>query len=361
MLEPEKVFPATPYKRRESRGRGQVAKSNELTSILVLIGIVVFLLLNRYAAYEHLRKITYGALQAIDNQSELAQLTTAFLLLLREAALLVGPILLVTFIIAILANVMQIGFLFSSYPVIPQWSRINPISGLKRIFSLRGLFELTKSILKIILIGYIGYITSKSDFPKLAQMANVASVSSIHVVFIRTVGNIAIKVILRSALALLFLAILDYLFQRWRYEQDIRMTREELREEIKRTEGDPEIRRRIRRVQRELSQLRMMRAVPEADAVLTNPTHLAIALKYDYETMEAPYVLAKGERRVAEQIREAAIEHNIPIIENPMLAQSLYKSVEVGEPVPMEFYQAVAEVLAYVHELTHRYEGLDAA
>jgi flagellar biosynthetic protein FlhB len=166
---------------------------------------------------------------------------------------------------------------------------------------------------------------------------------------------------LKVALLLLILAIIDYLYQKWQHEQEIRMTREEMREEMKRTEGDPEIKRRIRRVQRELSMARMMKAIPEADAVITNPTHIAVAIKYDYETMDAPYVVAKGERQVALKIREVAMENDVPMVENPPLARALYTNAEIGEAIPMEFYQAVAEVLAYVDELTQRFSGLTAA
>ncbi|MCS5612368.1 MAG: EscU/YscU/HrcU family type III secretion system export apparatus switch protein, partial [Candidatus Poribacteria bacterium] len=238
--------------------------------------------------------------------------------------------------------------------------RINPISGFQRILSMRGLFEAVKSICKIGLIGYIVYVTIMSDLVDVFSLVD-ADKSNIAALFVSTVGRIGFQVFLRAALALLFLSIFDLLYQRWQHEQDIRMTREEIREEMKRTEGDPEIRRRIRRVQRELSQARMMKAIPEADAVITNPVHLAVAIKYDYEVMDSPYVVAKGERKIARQIREIAEEHGVPIVENPPLAQALYKNVEVGEAIPMEFYQAIAEVLAYVHELTNRYRGLSVA
>ena len=217
-----------------------------------------------------------------------------------------------------------------------------------------------KSIFKIGLIGYIVYRTIMSGLVDVVSLVD-ADKSNIAALFVSTVGRIGFQVFLRAALALLFLSIFDFLYQRWQHEQDIRMTREEIREEMKRTEGDPEIRRRIRRVQRELSQARMMKAIPEADAVITNPVHLAVAIKYDYEVMDSPYVVAKGERKIARQIREIAEEHGVPIVENPPLAQALYKNVEVGEVIPMEFYQAIAEVLAYVHELTNRYRGLSVA
>ena len=198
------------------------------------------------------------------------------------------------------------------------------------------------------------------DFPFAVSAASINETEALKSVAINS-AQAKLVFPVTVALILLILAILDYLYQKWQHEQDIRMTKEEMREEMKRTEGDPEIRRRIRSVQRELSMARMMKEVPEADAVITNPTHIAIAVKYEYETMEAPYVVAKGERQVALKIREIAMENGIPTIENPALARALYKNAEVGEVIPMEFYQAVAEVLAYVDELTQRFSDLSAA
>ena len=360
MADPEKIYPATPHKRNESREKGQVAKSNELATTLALIGVLSFFFVAGYDTYHHLIDIMYGAFTAIGGQLSAAKTILIFLGLMGIAFKIIAPVLIVAVIVGVLANIFQIGLIFSSQPLMPQMSRINPISGFKRILSMRGLFEAVKSIFKIGLIGYIVYRTIMSGLVDVVSLVD-ADKSNIAALFVSTVGRIGFQVFLRAALALLFLSLFDFLYQRWQHEQDIRMTREEIREEMKRTEGDPEIRRRIRRVQRELSQARMMKAIPEADAVITNPVHLAVAIKYDYEVMDSPYVVAKGERKIARQIREIAEEHGVPIVENPPLAQALYKNVEVGEVIPMEFYQAIAEVLAYVHELTNRYRGLSVA
>ena len=360
MADPEKIYPATPHKRNESREKGQVAKSNELATTLALIGVLSFFFVAGYDTYHHLIDIMYGAFTAIGGQLSAAKTILIFLGLMGIAFKIIAPVLIVAVIVGVLANIFQIGLIFSSQPLMPQMSRINPISGFKRILSMRGLFEAVKSIFKIGLIGYIVYRTIMSGLVDVVSLVD-ADKSNIAALFVSTVGRVGFQVFLRAALALLFLSIFDFLYQRWQHEQDIRMTREEIREEMKRTEGDPEIRRRIRRVQRELSQARMMKAIPEADAVITNPVHLAVAIKYDYEVMDSPYVVAKGERKIARQIREIAEEHGVPIVENPPLAQALYKNVEVGEVIPMEFYQAIAEVLAYVHELTNRYRGLSVA
>ena len=360
MADPEKIFPATPHKRNESREKGQVAKSNELATTLALIGVLSFFFVAGYDTYHHLIDIMYGAFTAIGGQLSAGKTILIFLSLMGIAFKIIAPVMVVAVIVGVLGNIFQIGLIFSSQPLMPQMSRINPISGFQRILSMRGLFEAVKSIFKIGLIGYIVYRTIMSGLVDVVSLVD-ADKSNIAALFVSTVGRIGFQVFLRAALALLFLSIFDFLYQRWQHEQDIRMTREEIREEMKRTEGDPEIRRRIRRVQRELSQARMMKAIPEADAVITNPVHLAVAIKYDYEVMDSPYVVAKGERKIARQIREIAEEHGVPIVENPPLAQALYKNVEVGEAIPMEFYQAIAEVLAYVHELTNRYRGLSVA
>ena len=360
MADPEKIYPATPHKRNESREKGQVAKSNELATTLALIGVLSFFFVAGYDTYHHLIDIMYGAFTAIGGQLSAGKTILIFLSLMGIAFKIIAPVMVVAVIVGVLGNIFQIGLIFSSQPLMPQMSRINPISGFQRILSMRGLFEAVKSIFKIGLIGYIVYRTIMSGLVDVVSLVD-ADKSNIAALFVSTVGRIGFQVFLRAALALLFLSIFDFLYQRWQHEQDIRMTREEIREEMKRTEGDPEIRRRIRRVQRELSQARMMKAIPEADAVITNPVHLAVAIKYDYEVMDSPYVVAKGERKIARQIREIAEEHGVPIVENPPLAQALYKNVEVGEVIPMEFYQAIAEVLAYVHELTNRYRGLSVA
>ena len=360
MADPEKIYPATPHKRNESREKGQVAKSNELATTLALIGVLSFFFVAGYDTYHHLIDIMYGAFTAIGGQLSAGKTILIFLGLMGIAFKIIAPVMVVAVIVGVLGNIFQIGLIFSSQPLMPQMSRINPISGFQRILSMRGLFEAVKSIFKIGLIGYIVYRTIVSGLVDVVSLVD-ADKSNIAALFVSTVGRIGFQVFLRAALALLFLSIFDLLYQRWQHEQDIRMTREEIREEMKRTEGDPEIRRRIRRVQRELSQARMMKAIPEADAVITNPVHLAVAIKYDYEVMDSPYVVAKGERKIARQIREIAEEHGVPIVENPPLAQALYKNVEVGEVIPMEFYQAIAEVLAYVHELTNRYRGLSVA
>jgi len=360
MADPEKIYPATPHKRNESRRKGQVAKSQDLSGAISFLGLLMFFYLTKYTVWDQMASVysvSFNAISLVDQSPIIS-----FLSAMKILADIITPMLLLALVFGVLGNILQIGIMFSSESLIPKFDKLNPISGLKRLVSVRGLVELAKSIFKLSIIAYVVTSVLISDYPTLLALgkAGMAETKSVGLL-VSTIGAIAFKIMLRVVLILLILAILDYLYQRWQHEQDIRMTREEMREEMKRTEGDPEIRRRIRTVQRELSMARMMKEVPEADAVITNPTHIAIAIKYEYETMDAPYVVAKGERQVALKIREIAVENGIPTIENPPLARALYKNAEVGEAIPMEFYQAVAEVLAYVDELTQRFSDLSAA
>lgn len=360
MADPEKIFPATPFKRSESRKRGQVAKSKELIDVINLIGVLVFFYLTKYAVWDQMTSVYQLSFRAIPAVRQQPIIT--FLDVMDILSKIITPVLLIALIFGLLGNILQTGVVFSAQALIPKLDKINPIAGLKRLFAIRSLVELAKTIFKLSLIAYVVATTLMADYPTILALGNAGlSYSKVVPLIVSTAGAIGFKIMLKVALLLLILAILDYLYQRWQHEQDIRMTREEMREEMKRTEGDPEIKRRIRRVQRELSMARMMKAIPEADAVITNPTHIAVAIKYDYETMDAPYVVAKGERQVALKIREVAMENDVPMVENPPLARALYKNAEIGEAIPMEFYQAVAEVLAYVDELTQRFSGLTAA
>lgn len=356
----EKIFTATPHKRREVRQRGQVARSAELSSILVLFAVTLFLGMVGKTMFGGIQLIIKASFESIDTPADFAQLAVTLLGLFRKAISILAPVLIVAFIVAVLANIVQFGIVFSVSPMKPQLSRINPINGLKRIFSKRALFELAKAIFKMAIVATIGYLTIRSEFYKLPRIMNSAGIGDAHNSLARFVGSSAYKLFFRASLALLIVAMIDYIYQRWQFEKDIRMTREEMREELKRTEGDPLVRSRVRRIQRELSRQRMLQEVPEAHTVITNPTELAVAIKYDYETMEAPHIVAKGARRFAEQIKAEAIEHNIPIVEDRPLAQALYKNGEIGEEIPVDLYHAVAEVLAYINQLTDQYADVAA-
>ena len=264
------------------------------------------------------------------------------------------PFLLPIAIVGFVANVMQVGFQINTEAMALKFTKMNPISGMKRFVSLKSLVELGKSIIKILFIGSIAYLLVKSDMQEFPALIH-QEVGQI-LVFI---ARVSLKVCFFVCLAMIVLAVLDFIYQRWQHEQDLKMTKQEVKDEHKQTYGDPKVKARIRSVQMEMARRRMMEAVPEADVVITNPTHLAIALKFDAREMVAPRVLAKGSGHIAQRIREIAVDHQIPIVEEKPLAQALFKMVEIGDYIPAELYRAVAEVLAYVYRLKGMYAGND--
>jgi flagellar biosynthetic protein FlhB len=254
-------------------------------------------------------------------------------------------------IAGIAGNVGQVGFEMHSEPLRPKLNKINPVAGLKKFVSVRSLVELAKSIMKLLIIGGISYGLIKAEmrgFPLLMQQG----VGEI----LLFIAQVAFKILFFVCLALIILAVLDYIYQRWQFEQSIKMTKQEVKDEHKQVEGDPKVKSRIRKAQLELAAHRMMEAVPEADVVITNPVHLAVALKFEASEMMAPTVIAKGAGHIAERIKEIANAHQVPVIEDKPLAQTLFKIVEIGEFIPVELYRAVAEILAYVYRLRGMYQ-----
>jgi flagellar biosynthetic protein FlhB len=271
---------------------------------------------------------------------------------LLQCADILWPFFLLAFCIGILMHVGQIGFLFTLEPLQPDFSRINPLKGIQRYFSFRGLAETAKSIVKLSIIGGLGYLHFVK-FSKHAVSWNGLTVLQQVGMASREIGSFLLFIMV----LLIGLAVLDFLFQKFDYERNIRMTRQEVKEETKMREGDPLIRARIRSIQRDRARRRMMQEVPKADVVITNPTHFAIALAYKQDQMHAPRVLAKGADILAQRIKDIARRHNIPIVENKPLARILYRTLKIGSFIPRELYQAVAEVLAYVYKLRGRLGG----
>lgn len=344
----EKTEKATPRKREEVRKRGQVAKSSEVSTAFILI--LVFILLNFMGQWilTRLENVYTATLSNSAAQGELSihEVQWLFTTLSLEAATVVTPVMAMALVAGLLGNFIQIGFLFSTEPLKMKLERINPIRGFKRIFSLRSLVELIKSLIKITLIGSVVIILlmlRREELFRLAQMDIRQSLALI--------AKYTFQVGLAVGVVLLFLALLDYLYQRYEFEKNIRMSKQELKEEHKRIEGDPLIRSKIRERQRQMAMRRMMQEVPLADVVVTNPTHYAVALKYEAKEMSAPKVMAKGTGYVALKIKEIAQEHDVPIVENKPLARTLYEQVEIGEEIPEHLFEIVAEILAYVYRL----------
>jgi flagellar biosynthetic protein FlhB len=249
----------------------------------------------------------------------------------------------------IASNVLQNGLIITSEPIMPQLSRISPLAGIKRMFSMRSVVELIKSLLKV---GVIGYVAFLSIYPEMMQVRTLPNTSAEGLLLL--LAKLGARMTIGVAIAMFFIALFDILYQRFQHNKSLRMTRQEVKDEYKQSEGDPMIKGRLRRLRQERAKNRMMSAVPTADVVITNPTHFAVALKYDGATMKAPTVVAKGQDLIALKIRELAQENKVPIIENPPLARALYGSAELDREIPMEQYEAVAKVISYVYKLKGR-------
>ena len=343
----DKTEQPTPKRREEARKKGQVAKSRELPSVAVLLSGIFTLMFFCSYIYSYIQKIMKESfsLPLLNDVS-----VSGFILfaerMLSLFILAMIPIFAAIFITAILTNVMQVGFMLSYESLKPTLSKINPIKGFGRLFSKQSFVELFKSLLKLAIIGGVGYIAVKGEMKELPLLGDM-EIASIIVYILRT----AFMIIVKCVFAMLFLVAIDYAFQKWDFEKKLKMSKKEIKDEHKSTEGDPLVKSRIRSIQMQMARKRMMQAVPQADVVITNPTHLAIALNYDNSSMEAPKLLAKGAGKVAERIKALAEKYDIPILENRELAQSLYSLVEVGQEIPSSLYKAVAEVLAYIYKL----------
>jgi len=343
----EKTEPATPKRRQEARKKGQVAQSREIPSALVLLSGLGFFAFSGSWMFLKFLEFMGGIFQNIgslnfDDSSVYLLLSEVF----QRGFMILMPLMLIVLIAGVAANLLQIGFLFTGEPLVPNLSKLDPIKGIKRLFSLRSLVELVKALLKVLFVGGIAFLLLKGELetiPSLMQMS-VGGILSF-------IGRVAFKICFYTCLVLIVLAALDYAYQRWQHERELKMTKQEVKDELKQREGDPTVKARIKRIQREMAQRRMMEMVQEADVVVTNPTILAVALKYKAEGMIAPKVIAKGAGFIAERIKEIAREKGIPIIENRPLAQTLFKLVEIGDFIPENLYRAVAEILAYVYRL----------
>ena len=349
----EKTEQATPRKRREAREEGNVAKSMEVNSAIVLVVGIVGLkfLAGRYM--DHLKFVmkwifTRISVIEITTDNVVDYMIQGFQFL----GMLMAPLAIVIMIAGLLSNILQSGFMLSAKTMAPKFSKMNPLKGLKKMVSMKSFLEVVKGILKVTIIGIVTYITIKNEvdiFPYLIDQ-NAESLLGI-------VGAIGYKIGIRASIVLIILAAFDYAYQRYDYEKNLRMTKQEVKEEYKRVEGDPIVKARIRSIQRERARQRMLSEVPKADVIITNPTHLAIALRYDSEKALAPVVVAKGARLIAQKIKEIAKENGVPIVENKPVARMLFKTTDVGMEIPYELYQAVAEILAYVYQLKNGYRA----
>lgn len=346
----ERTEQATPRKREEARRKGHVARSQELVSVTVLGAGLLALHALGPGIVARLAALSRGCfadpLATPLAPDTLPPLATG---LFREVVLALAPFTAVVAATGFLANVAQTGFLLSGEGVTPRLDRIDPLRRLKAYLSTRGLVEAAKMLAKVAVVTAVAALAVRAEMPRLLALSWGGPAASSAEAW-RVAFGVGMKVVG----LLLVVAVLDAAYQRWQHERDIRMSRDELKEEYRQQEGDPMIKARVRSVQRELARRRMMAEVPKADVVVTNPTHVAVALRYDPDTMGAPVVVAKGMRRVAERIRAIAREHGVPVLESPALARTIFKAVKVGGVIPVALYRAVAEILALAYRLKGR-------
>lgn len=343
----DKTEEATPKKKSDARKKGQVARSKEVSlAFTMLASTLVLAVLSSYAATNLL-----GTLKAFLSNYMLMELNydsikSITLIVLWRIAVITLPIIVPILVLGVASNFIQVGFMFTTEPLKPQLNKLNPISGLKRMFSMRTFVETLKDIGIVTVLGYVGYTFIRDNYNTILTMGNLR-VIAIPAIF----GKLVLSIFFKVTIIIVILALADYFYQRFQYNKELKMTKQEVKEEFKQQEGDPQIKGKIRQRQREMASKRMMAAVPDATVVVTNPTHIACALKYEEGKDEAPKLLAKGADNIALKIKEIAKENKVPIIENRTLARLIYSEVEIDDEIPQNMYQAVAEILAIVYKM----------
>lgn len=349
----EKTEEPTSKKLSDARKEGQVAKSKEITNLFELLAL--FLVLKFWTAYigdnfigvfRNIYTQIPEYIKLYDGHLPEAAFYSVFTRILLRILVMIGPVLALGFLIAFVCDVVQVKWKPTAKPLQPKFSKLNPISGFKRFFSLNSLMELFKSLLKIGIIVYAVYSYLKKNAPSIFLLYDKGLNQAIL-----EIGNLVINLGLRITIFYALIAAADLIYQKIKFKNDMKMTKQEVKDEYKNQEGDPQIKSKQRQRMQEASRRRMMQHLPEADVVITNPTHYAVAIKYDPELYDAPYVVAKGTDYLAQKIKDAAKENHIEIVENKPLARMLYANVDIGSVVPPELYQAVAEVLAFVYHL----------
>ena len=350
----EKTEPATSKKLSDARSEGQVCKSRELDQALALVGLFLTLKVAvsfMGSTFLEVFSDIYNKIPDTEAATELS--TVAVMSYMQHAALLslklAGPFFVVGFLIAFVSNLVQVKWKVSTKPLQPKLDKFNPVNGFKRMFSKDSLFELLKSIVKIAMIAIIAYTSIRSHLQEIFLLYHITLNQAIALV-----GSIVIDVGLKIAIVYCVVGAVDYLYLKQKFTEDMKMTKQEVKDEMKNSEGDPQIKSKQRQRMQEASRRRMMQDVPQADVVITNPTHYAVALKYDAGTGTAPILVAKGADLIAQRIKEIARENKVEIVENKPLARMIYTNVEIGREIPPELYQAVAEILAAVYRAHNR-------
>ncbi|MEI3271065.1 MAG: EscU/YscU/HrcU family type III secretion system export apparatus switch protein [Candidatus Gastranaerophilaceae bacterium] len=351
MGDEDKQFDATPRKLEQARKEGQVVKSKDFStavSLLILFSVIfglapfiwnqivqVFTLLYEQIPNAHTEQIGYMYI-----------LTIA----IKGAALIIGPILAIAWLVAVLADFVQIGPLVAIAPLMPKLDKLNPTKYFKNIMSIKTLFELFKNIVKVLILGYIGWAVYKDHIESILMLASVDNNFAVMIEF----GKLITEFIFKACIAFLIIAAADYGVTKWKFLKDQKMSFKEIKDEYKNSEGDPNVKAALRQRRMQMLQQGAMDAVPTADFVVTNPTHVACALKYVAEEMDSPMLIAKGTELIAKKIIGIAKEHNVPVIENPPVARALFKMVDINQPIPPELYKAVAEILMFVYKMKRK-------
>ncbi|NWO12985.1 flagellar biosynthesis protein FlhB [Virgibacillus sp.] len=346
----EKTEKATPKKRQDERKKGKVAKSQDVnTAILLLFALIVLYVFGSSMKNQMTSLYEHTFTEFIHWQVTETTVAQVFNGATLEVAKMLAPIMIIVIIGALAASFLQIGFLFTTEPLKFDLKKIDPIQGAKRIFSLRAIVELLKSLLKIVSIGTVTFTVIWIYKDEMMMMAFKNADTALGFF-----GKVTIVMGIIAVIILVFLAVFDYAYQRYDYEKNMKMSKQDVKDEFKNVEGDPLIKSKIKERQRQMATRRMMSEVPNADVIITNPTHVAIAIKYDEEKAAAPYILAKGVDEVALRIKQVAKENSVMTVENKPLARSLYRVVDIGDVIPESFFQAVAEILAYVYKLERK-------
>ena len=349
----DKTEEPTPHRLREARRKGQVFKSMELNSAINILGVMLLFVLMSSLVFKGFHKmflLFVGDMLTFPIGAESAQVV--YQEAIRHYFQMMAPIFLTALVLGIASNITQVGFLATFSQLSPQLNRLNPLEGVKRILSKKALFEMVKAICKLVIIGAVSYFFLRGKITEMLVLINQSSMQS-ALLFWQVMTGLGLRV----GLVFIVLALFDYIFQRHEHKTSLKMSRKEIKDEYKQLEGDPLVRAKIREKQRALARQRMLHDVPEADVVITNPTELAVALRYREGVDNAPRVLAKGAAVLAQRIREIAREHNIAVVENAPVAQLLWKQTEIGEEIPLELYQAIAEILAAVYRVRHKQVG----
>lgn len=342
----ERTEEPTEKRRREFREKGQVAQSREVYTALLLLGTLILWTFYAPVFWENL-KTFLSFFWSLSSEFTVTSLSIKFILLfvVKNMAKLIWPMFLAGILLAFFAGYLQIGWLLTAKPLQLDFKKLDPIQGMSKFFSKRSFFEAAKSFGKVVLVGFVAYWTIFDRLDRFLNLSGVGLTDSVGFM-----ADVMFIILLKCSLLLMVIAVVDYFFSRHEMEKKMKMTKQEVKQEYKETEGDPHIKQRVRAIQREMARKRMMAEVPKSDVIITNPTHYAVAIRYKRSEMDAPIVVAKGIDHMAIKIKEIGKLHNIPLVENPAVARSLYQ-VELGKVIPEQMFKAVAEILAYVYKL----------